>query len=47
MVGKSTDNFAVLGDQFLNHFYSVFDYEKKEVKLAINKHSRGKVEIKN
>ena len=35
----------ILGDVFLRHFYSVYDYENSQVLLAVNKHSVGKVDI--
>ena len=35
----------ILGDVFLRHFYSVYDYENAQVRLAVNSHSVGKVDI--
>ena len=31
----------LLGDVFLRNFFSVYDFEKQELSLAINKHSEG------
>jgi hypothetical protein len=37
---KNTEMY-LLGDIFIRNFYSVFDYENKEVGLALNKNSIG------
>jgi len=34
-----------MGDAFLKHYYSAFDFEKEEVSLGINTHSQGKVSM--
>jgi len=34
-----------LGDTFLQHFYSVFDFDKDEVSLGVNSHSLSKVQM--
>jgi len=31
----------ILGDLFLKNFYSVFDYEKKQIGLAVDTNSKG------
>ncbi len=36
----------LLGDVFLRHYYSVFDYENLDVLLAVNSHSKHAVAIK-
>ena len=33
----------LVGGLFLQHFYSVYDFDKDEISLGINKHSEGKV----
>lgn len=40
--GKNKDLFLI-GDAFLRHFYSVYDFDKDQVSLGINIHSKGKV----
>ena len=42
--GKNADLFLV-GDVFLRHFYSVYDFDRDQVGLGINTHSEGKVLI--
>lgn len=32
-------NMFLLGDIFIRNFYSVFDYENQQVKLALNTHA--------
>lgn len=38
-------NLYLIGDAFLKHFYSVYDFDKDTVSLGINKHSEGKVRM--
>jgi saccharopepsin len=38
-------NLFLIGDAFLKHFYSVYDFDKDTVSLGINKHSEGKVSM--
>jgi len=33
----------LIGDAFLRHFYSVYDFDKDQISLGINLHSKGKV----
>jgi hypothetical protein len=35
----------LIGGLFLKHFYSVYDFDKDEVSLGINTHSKDKVQI--
>lgn len=42
--GKNKDLFLI-GDAFLRHFYSVYDFDKDQVGLGINIHSKGKVQM--
>lgn len=41
----SDSNMYMLGDLFLQHFYSVYDFDKDEVSLGINSHSKDKVHM--
>jgi hypothetical protein len=34
-----------VGDVFLRHFYSVYDFDRNQVGLGVNIHSEGKVSI--
>jgi hypothetical protein len=36
-------NLFLIGDAFLKHFYSVYDFDRDTMSLGINKHSEGKV----
>jgi len=36
-------NLFLIGDAFLKHFYSVYDFDQDTVSLGINSHSMGKV----
>lgn len=36
-------NLFLIGDAFLRHFYSVYDFDKDQISLGINIHSKGKV----
>lgn len=38
-------NLFLIGDTFLKHFYSVYDFDKDTVSLGINKHSEGQVSM--
>jgi len=38
-------NLFLIGDAFLKHFYSVYDFDRNTVALGINKHSEGKVRM--
>lgn len=38
-------NLFLIGDAFLKHFYSVYDFDKDTVSLGINMHSAGKVSM--
>ena len=38
-------NIFLIGDLFLKHFYSVYDFDKDEVSLGINTHSKDKVQM--
>jgi saccharopepsin len=42
--GKNKDLFLI-GDAFLRHFYSVYDFDKDQISLGINTHSQGKVSM--
>ena len=44
--GKNKDIY-IIGDAFLKHFYSAFDFESNQVSLGINIHSQGMVDIIN
>jgi hypothetical protein len=35
----------LIGDAFLKHFYSVYDFDKDTLSLGINQHSVGKVSM--
>ena len=38
-------NLFLIGDAFLRHFYSVYDFDRDQVSLGINVHSKGKVSM--
>ena len=40
--GKNKDLFLI-GDAFLRHFYSVYDFDSDQISLGINVHSKGQV----
>ena len=42
--GKNA-NLFLIGDAFLRHFYSVYDFDKDQVSLGVNIHSKGKVSM--
>lgn len=41
----SSSNMYMLGDLFLQHFYSVYDFDKDEVSIGVNSHSKDKVHM--
>jgi hypothetical protein len=43
--GKNKDIY-IMGDAFLKHFYSAFDFDSNEISLGVNTHSEGKVFMK-
>jgi len=44
LTGKNKDIY-IMGDAFLKHYYSAFDFDKNEISLGINTHSDGKVKM--
>jgi hypothetical protein len=38
-------NLFLIGDAFLKHFYSVYDFDNDTVAIGINSHSEGKVSM--
>jgi len=38
-------NLFLIGDAFLKHFYSVYDFDKDTVSLGVNMHSKDKVSM--
>jgi len=42
--GKNKDLFLI-GDAFLRHFYSVYDFDSDQISLGINVHSKGQVSM--
>ena len=38
-------NMMILGDLFLQNFYSVFNYETKTIGLGVDKHAEGKAKM--
>jgi len=38
--GKNADLFLI-GDAFLRHFYSVYDFDRDQLSLGVNTHSKG------
>ncbi len=38
-------NLFLIGDAFLKHFYSVYDFDRDTVALGVNAHSEGKVSM--
>ena len=43
--GSDSGNMYLVGGLFLQHFYSVYDFDKDEISLGINTHSEGKVNM--
>jgi len=35
----------LIGDAFLKHFYSVYDFDRDTLSLGVNMHSKGKVSM--
>lgn len=42
--GKNA-NLFLIGDAFLRHFYSVYDFDEDQIALGVNIHSEGKVSM--
>lgn len=42
--GKNKDLFLI-GDAFLRHFYSVYDFDQDQISLGVNVHSKGQVSM--
>jgi len=42
--GKNKDLFLI-GDAFLRHFYSVYDFDMDQISLGVNVHSQGQVSM--
>ena len=42
--GKNKDIY-IMGDAFLKHYYSAFDFDKNEILLGINTHSKDLVKM--
>lgn len=38
-------NLFLIGDAFLKHFYSVYDFDRDTLSLGINMHSKSKVSM--
>ena len=38
-------NLFLIGDAFLKHFYSVYDFDRDTLSLGVNMHSKGKVSM--
>ena len=38
-------NLFLIGDAFLRHFYSVYDFDNDEISLGVNVHSKGKAQM--
>ena len=38
-------NLFLIGDAFLKHFYSVYDFDRDTVSLGVNMHSKDKVSM--
>lgn len=38
-------NLFLIGDAFLKHFYSVYDFDRDTVSIGINSHSKDKVSM--
>ena len=41
----ANSNLFMIGDLFLQHFYSVYDFDKDEVSFGVNTHSKDKVHM--
>jgi hypothetical protein len=44
-LSANLDQYYMIGGLFLKHFYTVYDFDKDEVSLGINTHSKGKVQM--
>jgi len=42
---KGMDDFYLVGDTFLRHFYSVYNFDDNTIGLGVNKHSKGLVSM--
>jgi len=40
---SDSNNIYILGDLFLQHFYTIYDFDKEEVGFGVNIHSKDKV----
>lgn len=38
-------NLFLIGDAFLKHFYSVYDFDRDTLSLGVNMHSKNKVSM--
>jgi len=38
-------NLFLIGDAFLRHFYSVYDFDMDQISLGVNSHSKGQVQM--
>jgi hypothetical protein len=38
-LGAKNRDIYIMGDAFLKHYYSAFDFDKNEISLGINTHS--------
>lgn len=45
LTGKNKDIY-IMGDAFLKHFYSSFDFDSNSISLGVNTHSKGLVSMK-
>ena len=43
--GNDKGNMYLVGGLFLQHFYSVYDFDKDEISLGVNSHSKGRVQM--
>ena len=45
-LGGKNKEIYIMGDAFLKHYYSAFDFDKNEISLGVNAHSEGLVTMK-